>query len=74
MSKMTDLVALAKTMASERESDQHPVATLMSRAVSHRIHGREFDDALAAAVGEGWLILTPGCGPKQLGVFKLSGK
>ena len=74
MEKMSEVVALANILASERESQQHPVATLMWRASDHGINGRDFDDALKAAVSEGLIVLTPDCGPKKLGVFKLSGR
>lgn len=70
---MTELVAIAKAIASQRDSDFHPVANLQLRAVEH-ISGHEFVDAMEAAIAEGFLIVTPNCGPKQLGVFKLTGK
>ncbi|MGM8936873.1 hypothetical protein ACS8E9_18670 [Pseudomonas neustonica] len=73
MNKKNALVALAKVMDSERESDHHPVAGLMARALEQHISGKEFNDAFDAAVAEGLIILNPNCGPKQLGVFKLSG-
>ncbi len=72
LDRMQKVVALAKTIATERPGDQHPVATLSLRAASdEEITGREFEAALKAAVAEGFITLTPDCGPKQLGVFRL---
>lgn len=72
LAQMQEVIALAKTIATERASDQHPVATLALRAFDNGITGRDFDEALKAAVGEGLITLTPDCGPKQLGVFKVA--
>lgn len=74
MNKMHEVVGLAKKLASEREGDQHPVANLALRAFDQGINEHDFDEALKAAVSEGWLTLTPDCGPKRLGVFKFSGR
>ncbi|KPW54180.1 MULTISPECIES: hypothetical protein [Pseudomonas syringae group] len=74
MDKMYEVVGLAKVVASERASEQHPVANLELRAFDQGLNGHDFDEALKAAVSEGLLILTPDCGPKKRGVFTLSGK
>lgn len=72
LAQMKEVVALAKVIASERASDEHPVATLALRASDKGVTGRDFDEALRAAVAEGFMTMTPGCGPKQLGVFTLA--
>lgn len=72
LAQMQEVVALAKIIATERESDQHPVATLALRAFDKGVTGRDFDEALKGAVAEGFIALTPDCGPKQLGVFRLT--
>ncbi|MCT5450606.1 hypothetical protein ACR3H8_19690 [Pseudomonas aeruginosa] len=71
LAQMQEVVALAKIIATKRTSEQHPVANLALRAFDKGIAGRDFDEALKAAVAEGLIALTPDCGPKQLGVFKL---
>lgn len=68
------IVALAKLVDSERDSDQHPVSNLAQRAHELGFAGKEFATAFAAAVSDGLIIHTPDCGPKQLGVFKLPGR
>ncbi|HCE7248308.1 TPA: hypothetical protein NHR53_006210 [Pseudomonas aeruginosa] len=72
LAQMQEVVALAKIIATERASDQHPVANLELRAFDKGVAGRDFDEALKAAVAEGFIDLTPDCGPKQLGVFKIA--
>ena len=74
MNKMQEVVGLAKDLATEREGNQYPVANLALRAFDRGINEYDFDEALKAAVSEGWLTLTPDVGPKKLGVFKLSGR
>lgn len=72
MTRMNEVLTLAKIIVDERPGNQHPVSTLSMRALSEGIHGSDFDEALASAVAEGFLILTPDCGPKQMGVFTLT--
>jgi hypothetical protein len=72
MTRMNDVLTLAKIMVGERPGNQHPVAALSMRAFDEGIHGSDFDEALAKAVAEGLLVLTPDCGPKQMGVFRLT--
>jgi hypothetical protein len=72
MTRMNDVLTLAKIMVGERLGNQHPVAALSMRAFDEGIHGSDFDEALAKAVAEGLLVLTPNCGPKQMGVFRLT--
>lgn len=71
LDRMQKVVALAKNIATERPGDQHPVATLALRASDVGITWRDFEAALEAAVAKGFITLTPDCGPKQLGVFRL---
>jgi hypothetical protein len=71
MDRMRELLSLAKIIEVQRPGNQHPVSTLYSRAKGEGIHGLDFDEALSSAVAAGFLILTPDCGPKQMGVFVL---
>lgn len=72
LAQMQEVVALAKIIATERESDQHPVSNLQLRAFKKGINGPDFVKALHAAVAARLIDLTPDCGPKQLGVFKVA--